>query len=91
MGGSTGALIHGPLSRIITAGCVPWFYLYKSFLPVDLTVIYPMWDIHPSRLASYLPGVLLMGCFALFWRNRKTWGKPLLFGLGYFVASLFPV
>jgi Tfp pilus assembly protein PilF len=90
MGGST-APINGPLSRVITAGYAPWFYLHKAFLPVDLTVIYTRWDINPSRLVSYVPGVLLLGCFALFWRNRRTWGKPLLFGLGYFVVAIFPV
>jgi tetratricopeptide (TPR) repeat protein len=84
-------MINGPLSRVVIAGCVPWFYLYKALLPLDLAVIYPRWDINPSRLVSYLPGVLLIGCFAVGWRNHKTWGKPLLFGLGYFVVTLFPV
>ena len=70
---------------------MPWFYLYKALLPFDLTVIYPKWEIDASRWVSYVPGMILVGCLALFWWKRKTWGRPLLFGLGYFVVTLFPV
>ena len=90
MGGSA-VRTDGFLSRLAAAGWVPWFYLYKALLPVNLTVIYPKWEIDASRWISYVPGMLLVGCLALFWWKRKTWGRPLLFGLGYFVAMLFPV
>ena len=78
-------------ARVAAAGCVPWFYLYKALLPVNLTLMYPQWHIDASHWISYLPGVLLAVCFLVFWRERRTWGRPLLFGLGYFVAMLFPV
>jgi tetratricopeptide (TPR) repeat protein len=81
----------GVLSRLATAGCVPWFYLYKALLPVDLMVVYPRWEIDPSRWVSYVPGTIFAGCLALFWWKRQTWGRPLLFGLGCFVVMLFPV
>ena len=81
----------GIASRLAAAGWVPWFYLYKALLPVNLTVIYPNWQVDASRWVSYLPIVALIGCLGLFWRKRKSWGRPLLFGLGYFVAMLFPV
>jgi protein O-mannosyl-transferase len=81
----------GFLSRLAAAGWAPWFYLDKAFLPHDLTVIYPKWDIDASRLISYAPGMVLVGCFTLFWWRRNTWGRPLLFALGYFVVTLFPV
>jgi tetratricopeptide (TPR) repeat protein len=54
-------------------------------------MIYPQWDINPSRWLSYVPGMILVGCFALFWWKRNAWGRPLLFGFGYFVVTLFPV
>jgi Tfp pilus assembly protein PilF len=81
----------GFLSRLADAGWMPWFYLYKALWPFNLTVIYPKWEIDDSRWLSYVPGIILIGCLAWFWRKRDTWGRPLLFGLGYFVVTLFPV
>jgi Flp pilus assembly protein TadD len=79
------------LSRLATAGCIPWFYLYKAILPVNLCVIYPRWHLNPSLWLSYLPGIMLLGVLVLFWWKRKNWGRPLLFGFGYFVVMLLPV
>jgi tetratricopeptide (TPR) repeat protein len=81
----------GFAARVATAGWIPWFYLSKALAPVNLTLIYPKWEVDGSRWVSYVPGVILIGCLAVFWWNRKTWGRPLLFGLGYFVVMLFPV
>jgi len=81
----------GAVSRLVTAGWIPWFYLSKALLPVNLMMIYPKWELDASRWSSYVPGMALVVCFALFWWNRKTWGRPLLFGFGYFVVMLFPV
>jgi protein O-mannosyl-transferase len=78
-------------ARLCAAGWIPWFYLYKAFLPLDLTVIYPKWQIDTSRWISYVPGILLVICFVISWWKRKTWGRPLLFGLGYYIVMLFPV
>jgi Flp pilus assembly protein TadD len=82
---------EGFLSHLALAGRAPWFYLYKALLPLDLTVIYPKWQIDAGHWISYAPGALLVVCFLVFWRKRRTWGRPLLFGLGYFVVALFPV
>jgi len=78
-------------SRLAAAGWAPWFYLSKALVPVNLTMVYPKWQVDPSRWVSYLPGVILIGCLIVFWYRRGTWGRPLLFGLGYFVVTLFPV
>jgi tetratricopeptide (TPR) repeat protein len=77
--------------RLAGAGWAVWFYLSKALLPVGLTVIYPKWGIDASRWVSYVPGMVAIGGLALFWWKRGTWGRPLLFGLGYFVVMLFPV
>ncbi len=82
---------YGFFARVAAAGWVPWFYLYKALLPVNLTLIYPKWPIDASRWVSYVPGALLVFCFIVLYRKRETWGRPLLFGLGYFVVTLFPV
>jgi Tfp pilus assembly protein PilF len=78
-------------ARLAAAGWVPWFYLYKALLPLHLTLMYPKWSVNASRWVSYVPGALLIACFVVFWRERRTWGRPLLFGFGYFVAMLVPV
>lgn len=77
--------------RLAAAGWAPWFYLYKAVLPFGLTVIYPKWTIDASLWISYVPGSLLLGCLACCWWKRNTWGRPLLFGIGYFVVTLVPV
>lgn len=79
------------LVRLAAAGWVPWFYLYKALLPLNLMVIYPKCQIDPGHWLSYAPGAILVVGFLVSLRNRKTWGRPVLFGLGYFVVMLFPV
>lgn len=79
------------LSRLAAAGWALWFYLYKAILPWNLCAIYPKWNVDASRWISYVPTLALMGCFTLFWWKRRSWGRPLLFGLGYFAVMLFPV
>ena len=83
--------LGGFASRLAMAGRAPWFYLSRALLPVDLTVIYPKWEIDPSRWISYAPGMILIGCLLVLWWKRRVWGRPLLFGLGYFLVTLFPV
>jgi Tfp pilus assembly protein PilF len=79
------------ISRLAAAGWLPWFYLSKAVLPLDLCMIYPKWDVDGARVDSWLPGIGLVSCFALFWYKRRMWGRPSLFALGYFVVMLFPV
>jgi len=79
------------LSRLAIAGMAVWFYLFKAFIPFKLTFIYPMWKIDASSFVNYLPGFLLLIIFILFWHYRNSWGRPFLFGLGYYVLTLFPV
>jgi tetratricopeptide (TPR) repeat protein len=90
LGGNT-VRTDGFLPRLAAAGWVPWFYLAKVLLPLNLVVVYPKWQIDASRWLSYVPGIILVACFALFWRKRESWGRPCLFGFGYFVVTLFPV
>lgn len=78
-------------ARLAGAGWAVWFYFYKSILPINLIPIYPRWHIDVMNPLSYLPLVLLMAAFFVFWSFRRSWGKPLLFGLGYSVLMLFPV
>jgi hypothetical protein len=79
------------LSRALTAGLAVWFYLYKVLLPFRLCLVYPKWSVSGTLWVFYLPLLMALGCSVVFWWNRRTWGRPFLFGLGYFVAMLFPV
>ena len=80
------------LSRLAAAGWVPWFYLYKALWPIRIFARFiRMWNVDASLWVSYLPGMALLVCLALFWWKRASWGRPLLFALGYFVVTLFPV
>jgi tetratricopeptide (TPR) repeat protein len=78
-------------TRLAGAGWAIWFYLGKIFWPLNLSFVYPRWSIDSSSLISFLPTLGVVGCFAIFWVYRKTWGHPFLVAFGYFVVTLFPV
>lgn len=80
----------GFFSRLAGAGWAVWFYIHKAIVPYKLSFVYPRWEIDATAIVSYLPIIVLLGCFAAFWRYRKGWGRPFLFGFGYYVLTLFP-
>lgn len=79
------------LGRLAGAGMAVWFYLGKTFLPLNLSMIYPRWEIDAQSAVSYLPVLLLAGAVAVGWWFRRGWGRHVLFALACFIASLFPV
>ncbi len=79
------------LARLAGAAWAVWFYLYKALLPLKLSAIYPKWRVDAGAIASWLPMIALTGSLAVTWRYRRTWGRPVLFAMGYFVVTLFPV
>jgi tetratricopeptide (TPR) repeat protein len=89
--GGEPVIAGGFLSRLAMAGAVPWFYLQKALLPFGLNVIYPKWNLDAICWTSFLPGIGLAVGFTLFVWKRARWGRPALFALGCFVATLFPV
>jgi tetratricopeptide (TPR) repeat protein len=78
-------------ARLAGAGWAVWFYLGKTLWPVNLIPIYPRWQIDPTQLVSYVPGLLLAAGFLVLWPYRRSWGKAWLFGLGYAVLMFLPV
>jgi Flp pilus assembly protein TadD len=81
----------GFAGRLATAGWAVWFYLYKAVLPFQLAFVYPRWAVDPHAAISWLPLAALVLCLGAGWWARRSWGRPLLFGLGYFLMMLFPV
>ncbi|MBN1901522.1 tetratricopeptide repeat protein [Candidatus Sumerlaeota bacterium] len=79
------------LSRAIIAGWAVWFYLYKALLPVNLSFVYPRWEADTGSIISYLPAISLLIFLFVLWRKRNSSARPLLFGFGYYVITLFPV
>ena len=81
-----------PLARLLGAGAVVWFYLWKAVWPWPLIFVYPKWDIRPEELRWWLPlaGTLLVSAI-LIWQRRTAWGRALLFAWAYFCIALLPV
>jgi tetratricopeptide (TPR) repeat protein len=77
--------------RLVGAGKALWFYLGKALLPLNLNMIYPRWTIHATAPLSHLPLLLWMGVLAVCWWLRRRWARAVLFGLGIFTLTLFPV
>ena len=81
----------GFFERLLGAGCVIWFYLYKAILPVNLAFIYPQWRIETGNLLWWLPLLAALAVTAALWCYRKTWSRPFLLAWGFFCVALTPV
>jgi protein O-mannosyl-transferase len=77
--------------RLLGAGGVVWFYLYKAFLPVDLAFIYRQWQIEVGNPLWWLPLLTVLAITAVLWLCRGGWGRPILFAWGFFCVALVPV
>jgi tetratricopeptide (TPR) repeat protein len=84
-----------PIQRLLGAAAVVWFYLGKALVPVDLSFIYPQWDIQTANLLWWLPliGAVAITAFLVWKRNspRMKWVRPALFAWTFFCMALLPV
>jgi tetratricopeptide (TPR) repeat protein len=76
--------------KFIIAGRALWFYLGKLCWPHPLIFVYPRWMLRSSQPLAYLPLAAAGIVGALLWLKRRTWARPVLVALGYFVVMLFP-
>ena len=88
--GSSGFKTGDFLSRLLAAGWVPWFYLYKAFLPFDLTLIYPKWDINATRWMSYAPGTILLVGLCIVLVEAQNLGMTIVIRVRLFCNNSFP-
>jgi len=90
--GAVGARFSFTLAqRIVIAGQAVWFYLYSLFWPMDLSPIYPRWNVAAIAKWQYLFPVGVVALIVLLWFSRKWVGKGLLVAALFFVLMLLPV
>ncbi len=77
--------------RLLGAGGVIWFYLYKALLPINLSSIYRQWHIDACKAWWWLSFLAALVVTAVLWRHRESWGRPFLFAWGFFCIALLPV
>lgn len=78
---------------IAVSGKALAFYVGKALLPVQLCPIYPKWDLSQGvQWTDFaIVAAILAATAGLFWQRQRPVCRNLLFALGYFAVSLFPV
>src|SRR5262249_46908052 len=80
------------LERVLGAGAAIWFYLEKAVLPIDLSFVYPNWQISTNEIRWWLPLIATIMVTALMlWKRQMPWARALLFAWVAFCVALAPV
>ena len=79
-----------PVQRLLLAGRVIWFYVWKVIWPANLTFFYPRWTIDASAWWQYLFPAGAIAAAAVLWRVARIHRGPLA-GFLIFTGTLFPV
>jgi protein O-mannosyl-transferase len=80
------------VQRLLGAGAVPWFYLYKALLPINLSFVYPQWEIRADEIRWWLPSIASVAFTGyLFIQRKKRWGRILFFAWLFYCVALLPV
>jgi hypothetical protein len=83
--------IGGFASRIAVAGMAILFYLATIVWPVNLLPTYPAWEVDPPRPWQFLPWAMVAAGAWWMWKDRATWGRHAILGLGFFLLMIAPV
>ncbi|MGB7568052.1 MAG: tetratricopeptide repeat protein [Chitinivibrionales bacterium] len=78
------------IERCLIAGRAIWFYLSKIILPVNLTFIYPRWNVSQAVWWQFLFPLSALLLAGVLWKLRSRSRAPLAAFI-YFTAMLFPV
>ncbi|MGH1541650.1 MAG: tetratricopeptide repeat protein [Arenicella sp.] len=78
------------VERSLIAGRAIWFYSEKLILPLNLTFIYPRWQIDPSVLWQSLFPLGVFIVVLLLWANREKIGRGPLAAFLIYCGTLFP-
>ena len=82
--------LGGPGPRLARAGLALSFYFSRAFLPIDLSPMYPRWNVDPPGILQFLPWAVLAIVFYGLCTRRPAWGRHVVFGLGFFLLNLAP-
>ena len=79
--------------RVLAAAKAFWFYVGKAICPMELSMIYPRWEITAVSPATLLPLIALVVVFIGLWLLRRKWpmARHAWFTLAAFIIALFPV
>jgi tetratricopeptide (TPR) repeat protein len=78
--------------RLLGAGAVIWFYLHKALLPINLTFVYPQWQIRADAFQWWLPLAAAVSTTAFLWsRRRHPVGRAAFAAWLFFCLALVPV
>jgi len=94
--GAVDAIRHvTSIQRMLGAGAVIWFYLFQALIPINLSFIYPQWNIQADEWLWWLPlTAVFVVTVLLMWSLKSRWAKrtrPLFFAWSFFCISLLPV
>ncbi|MGA9777589.1 MAG: tetratricopeptide repeat protein [Verrucomicrobiia bacterium] len=77
------------IDRLLIAGRAIWFYLGKLVWPVNLTFIYPRWQVSQAVWWQYLFPITALLVSVVLWLLSRRTRAPLAAWL-FFVGTLFP-
>jgi len=78
------------IDRVLIAGRALWFYITKLIFPIDLTFIYPRWEIDAGVLWQYIFPVMWILLVSILWILRERTGRGPLVAVLIFCGTLFP-
>jgi tetratricopeptide (TPR) repeat protein len=82
----------GFVERLLGAATAIWFYLGKALVPVNLSFVYPLWNVDSGELRWWLPLAAAIGITLALWFARgNPVGRSLLVAWLYFCIALLPV
>jgi Tfp pilus assembly protein PilF len=78
------------VERCLIAGRALWFYVGKLLWPVQLTFIYPHWNICAAVWWQWLFPASAVGVVVALWVARRRIGRGPLASVLFFAVTLFP-
>lgn len=79
------------VDRFLIAGRALCFYVSKLVWPLDLTTIYPRWQVDASEPWQYAFPITAISIVAILWWLRRPLGKGPLIAVLTFAVGLVPV